>query len=102
MGLWAVARGNPLEEALAEAVRDLRAEAARRSREVGGAKNPWAACEGNPSCQPRIKQNPGCLIGGCPLVVGIQTTFGGNTPLTMGRVYKSWVNITSNGGVSTS
>ena len=41
--------------------------------------------------------NPGLsriLIGGCPLLVGIQTTFGGNTPLIMGRVYQSCVNLT--------
>ena len=33
-------------------------------------------------------------IGGCPLLVGIQTTFGGaTTPLKNGRAYQSWVNI---------
>ena len=32
---------------------------------------------------------------GVPIIlVGIQTTFGGNTPLITGREYKSWVNIT--------
>ena len=32
--------------------------------------------------------NPWLILrGGCPLLVGIQTTFGGNTPLIMGRVY---------------
>ena len=27
------------------------------------------------------------LIGGCPLSAGIQTTFGRDTPLIVGRVY---------------
>ena len=31
--------------------------------------------------------NPWLINRGCPLLVGIQTTFGGNTPLIMGRVY---------------
>ena len=42
------------------------------------------------------------LIGGCLLLVGIQTTFGANTPLTMGRVYQSWVDITGVGAAKES
>ena len=38
---------------------------------------------------PGSKQNPEVDVdwGGVPLLVGIQTTFGGNNPLIMGRVY---------------
>ena len=46
-----------------------------------GSQKPWLIFEG----------------GAQFLLVGIQTTFGGNTPLILGRVYYSWVNITVDG-----
>ena len=48
-----------------------------------------ACAEGISASRSNVKpgeMNPGGLIG-CPLAVGIQTTFGGNTPLILGRVY---------------